>query len=660
MRSLLPLGNRFGLHRTFVSFTIALLFLAIFAVSAGAAAPGEPQPNADLPPTEVRFEWLRHEHQKPAEKSPRVKPAQSNPFRNNFDLLRLAIEDQKRTFMAQRALATSPLMLGGQLYTMDEFLPSLFKHPDILACNQNAVIGKLVHRDRKNNATIEAGMKEMGLDAGGKYALTGIWSKRASPVSDRHTFEIPADGVAFMKYEQVKARTTAAATAAAAAATKKPNVIYILVDDLGYGDLGCYGQKIIKTPSIDRLAAQGMRFTDHYSGSTVCAPSRCVLMTGKHTGHSTVVNNVETPRDTVEMGDRGAAGQAPLKEGEVTIARLAKKAGYRTACVGKWGMGSRGSTGDPNKAGFDHFFGYYDQRDAHFFYIDWLWRNGEPVQLKDNPKLKNQYSHDLLVDESLKWIKENKDHPFFLYLTFNIPHAELIVPEDSMRQYEGIEERKPWGNIKAPYRIERKQWGLYNACEKPHQTFAGMVSRMDRDIGRLLDLLEELKLDKNTLVMFTSDNGPHSEGGADPAFFNSAGPLRGGKRSLHEGGIRVPFIAWQPGKIKAGSISDHPSAFWDVMPTVCDLIDVDAPRDTDGISFLPTIYNSGPQKKHNYLYWQYAGNQAVRRGKWKLVGNNKNARLFNLETDIGEKTNLAPEHPELVDELKSLYEDAKQ
>ncbi|MCP4452105.1 MAG: sulfatase-like hydrolase/transferase, partial [Planctomycetes bacterium] len=586
-------------------------------------------------------------------------------------------QDQKRTFTVQRALAASPLMLGGVLYSMDDFSLNLFKHPEILACNRNAVIGKLMHRhekidvwqtphrdhknsgwigifnrDGKNSATIELAREQLGLKDEQAYILTDNWTGRALPVSNRHTLDIPADGVAFIKYAPARARTTAATA-------KKPNIIYILVDDLGYGDLGCYGQDIIKTPNIDRLAAQGMRFTDHYSGSTVCAPSRCALMTGKHTGHTTVVNNAETPRDQVPMGDRGAAGQAPLKPGEVTLAHLAKQAGYQTACIGKWGLGSRHSTGDPGKAGFDHFFGYYDQRDAHYFYIDWLWRNGDPVELKDNPRLNNQYSHDLLFNESVQWLKAHKDNPFFLYLSFTIPHAELRVPEASMAQYEGIKERKPWGNIKADYRIEREQWGLYNACKKPHQTFAGMVSHLDRDIGRLMDLLKELNLDQNTLVLFTSDNGPHNEGGADPAFFKSAGVLRGGKRSLHEGGIRVPFIARQPGQIEAGSVSDHASAFWDIMPTLCDLISVDAPQDTDGISLIPTLYQNAPQTKHDYLYWQYAGNQAVRCGPWKLVGNN-NAQLYNLETDLSEKTNLASQHPDLVNELKQLYKDAKR
>jgi arylsulfatase A len=438
-----------------------------------------------------------------------------------------------------------------------------------------------------------------------------------------------------------------------------PNIISILVDDLGYGDLGCYGQKIIKTPNLDRMAAEGMRFTDHYSGSTVCAPSRCVVMTGKHTGHSTVVGNTEVARDTWPMGDKGAAGQMPLAEDEVTIAQVAKKAGYATACIGKWGMGSRGSVGAPNKVGFDHFFGYYDQRDAHYFYIDWLWRNGDPLELKDNPTLQNQYSHDLLYEESVSWLKAQHDKPFFLYLTFTIPHAELIVPEDSMAQYAGIEEREPWPKKPFPYKVVRESWGPYNACEKPHQTFAAMVSRLDRDVGRLLNLLREFKIADNTLVMFTSDNGPYFEGGADPNFFDSNGPLRGGKRALHEGGIRVPFIAWHPGKNKAGSQSDHSSAFWDLMPTVCELIEQPTPE-TDGISMVPTLYGRNAQKPHDYLYWQYSGNQAVRRGKWKYIELKDKPHLYNLEEDLGESKNLASVHPELVGELRKLFVHAKQ
>ena len=450
------------------------------------------------------------------------------------------------------------------------------------------------------------------------------------------------------------------AIAATGDTARQPNIIFILVDDLGYGDLGCYGQQIIHTPNLDRMASEGMRFTDHYAGSTVCAPSRCVLMTGRHTGHSSIINNAEVPRDTVPMGNKGAAGQAPLEEGEVTLAHLAKQAGYKTACIGKWGLGGRHTTGDPNRVGFDHFFGYYDQRDAHYFYIDWLWRNGDPVELKDNPKLKNQYSHDLLFAESVRWIKRNKEQPFFLYLALTIPHAELIVPEDSMKPYTDIEERKPWGNIDAEYQVVRESWGPYNACEKPRQTFAGMVSRMDRDVGRLLELLKKLEIDRDTLVLFTSDNGPHSEGGADPAFFKSAGPFRGEKRSLHEGGIRVPMIAWQPGKVRSGIVSDHPSAFWDVMPTLCDLFQVEPPKDTDGISFLPTLYGQGEQKKPEYLYWRYDGAQAVRQGPWKMLLHGSKVQLYHLETDPGEKKNLASEYPKVVERLKKYADLAKQ
>jgi arylsulfatase A-like enzyme len=445
------------------------------------------------------------------------------------------------------------------------------------------------------------------------------------------------------------------------ATAQKPNIIYVLVDDLGYGDLGCYGQKIIKTPNIDRMAAEGMRFTDHYSGSTVCAPSRCSLMTGKHTGHTSVVNNAEVPREDVEMGDKGAAGQQPLAVGEITIAQLAKKGGYATACIGKWGLGGRHTTGDPNRTGFDHFFGYYDQRDAHYFYIDWLWRNGSPVELKDNPKLKTQYSHDLLYDESEKFIRANKANPFLLFMTLTIPHAELIVPADSMKQYEGIEERASWPKKAFPYKIVRKSWGPYNYCEKPHQTFAAMISRLDRDMGRLMVLLKELEIEKNTLVIFTSDNGPHNEGGADPKFFNSAGPFSGGKRSLREGGIRVPMIAWQPGKVKAGTTSDHISAFWDVMPTVCELAGVKTPADSDGLSLLPTLYGNATQKKHDHLYWQYGNSQALRQGKWKVLQGGKGAaRLHDLDADIAERKNIAKDHPELMVKLEALMKKAKQ
>lgn len=439
-----------------------------------------------------------------------------------------------------------------------------------------------------------------------------------------------------------------------AAAARRPNVIYIMADDLGYGDLGCYGQKIIKTPNIDRMAAEGVRFTNHYSGSTVCAPSRCVLMTGRHTGHCPIKANRETKRDSVPMGHMGAAGQMALPAGEVTLATWMKRSAYATACIGKWGLGSRGSTGDPNKVGFDHFFGYYDQRDAHFYYIDYLWRNGEPVALKDNPKLHKQYSHDLMIDEALGYIREHKNEPFFLYLPLVIPHAELIVPADSMQAYEGIEERKSWPAKPFRYRVERKSYGTYNYVEKPHQVFAGMISRLDRDVGRILDLLRELKIDKDTVVFFTSDNGPHHEGGADPKFFRSAGPLRGGKRDLYEGGIRVPLIVRQPGKIAPGTVSRHISAFWDVMPTLCELARVSRPANIDGVSLAPVFYGEGAWEEHKYLYWEFGGWKALRKGKWKLHVRGRRKELYDLDTDIGERKNLAADRPEVVAELTRL------
>jgi arylsulfatase A len=447
---------------------------------------------------------------------------------------------------------------------------------------------------------------------------------------------------------------------AGSAEARKPNVVYIMADDLGYGDLGSYGQKIIKTPNLDRLAVEGMRFTDHYSGSTVCAPSRCVLMTGRHTGHCPIKSNGETNRETWPMGHMGAAGQLPLPASEVTLAAMMKKAGYATGCIGKWGLGSRHSTGDPNTVGFDHFFGYYDQRDAHYYYIDFLWRNGEPVELKDNVKLQNQYTPDLLVKEALGFIRDNKDKPFFLYLPFVTPHAELAVPEESMADYAGIKERKPWPNKKFPYRVERKSYGLYNYCEKPHQVFAAMVTRLDRDIGRVMALLKELGLDNDTVVFFTSDNGPHYEGGADPNFFDSNGPLHGFKRDLYDGGVRVPLIVRQPGKIKPGSVSGHVSAFWDVMPTVCEIAGVKAPANTDGISMAPTLFG-GEQAKHAYLFWDFRGWKALRKGDWKLhlKGNNR-VELYNLKTDLGERKNLATERPEMVAELRELVKDAMQ
>jgi len=382
---------------------------------------------------------------------------------------------------------------------------------------------------------------------------------------------------------------------------RKPNILFILADDLGYGDLGCYGQEKIKTPRLDRMAREGIRFTSHYAGFTVCSPSRCALMTGKHMGHASVKDN----------GGR-------LKEKDVTVPMLLKKAGYKTCMIGKWGLvGRPGHPGSPNNKGFDHFFGYDNQGFAHFYYPEYLWRNDQKVLYPENHNLrvngeyipgKGTYSHDEFTKEAIDWIKQNQDHPFFLYLPYTIPHAELTVPEDSMAPYLKLN----WPET--PKFVDKGNNGgggygsQYTAgyCGQSHPkaAYAGMISRMDRSIGQILDLLAELKLAENTLVIFSSDNGPSSEGGQSLEFFNSTGPLSGAKRSMREGGIRVPTIAHWPGKIQPGRTSDHPSAFWDFLSTACEVAGVEPPVDIDGISYLPELLGqSEAQKKHEYLYW---------------------------------------------------------
>ena len=420
----------------------------------------------------------------------------------------------------------------------------------------------------------------------------------------------------------------------------QPNIIYILADDLGYGDLGCYGQEIIKTPNIDQLAEEGMRFTDHYAGSTVCAPSRCCLMTGLHTGHAIVRAN----------------GNVPLRPSDVTVAELLKKAGYTTGIIGKWGLGEPETTGIPNKQGFDYWFGYLNQRHAHNYYPSYLWRNEEKYDLKNKVNhviggrdrtpggvatKRVEYSHDLFAKEALGFVEKNKDKRFFLYLPLTIPHANNEAGNKGM---------------------EVPSFGQYASKDwpEPQKGHAAMITRMDGDVGKLMALLEKLGLDKNTIVMFTSDNGPHKEGGADPDFFNSSGPLKGYKRALHEGGIRVPMIARWPGRIKAGSTSDHISAFWDVLPTCCELAGADAPKDIDGISMVPTFLGRR-QKKHDVLYWEFheqGKKQAVRMGNWKGIRLNVAKKpdgpieLYNLRNDIGEKKNVADRHPEIVAKIE--------
>ncbi|MHC4325466.1 MAG: arylsulfatase, partial [Planctomycetota bacterium] len=429
---------------------------------------------------------------------------------------------------------------------------------------------------------------------------------------------------------------------------KKPNIVYILADDLGYAELGCYGQKKIKTPNIDKLAAEGMKFTQHYSGNPVCAPSRCALMTGLHTGHTQVRGNKQVGgKEGWKLGST-IGGQWPLEAGTVTVAGILKDAGYTTGAFGKWGLGLVGTTGDPNKQGFDHFFGYICQRQAHTFYPNHLWRDGEIQWIEANKNRKEEvYSHDLIAAEALKFIRTNKDRPFFLYVPFTIPHVALQVPEDSLAEYRGKWPDPPYNGDKG-----------YFPHPNPRACYAGMVTRMDKDVGRIMSLLNDLALDDNTLVIFTSDNGPTFNGGSDSAFFESAKPLRGLKGSVYEGGIRVPYIARWPGRIKAGSTSDHISAFWDFLPSCCELIGEDPPGDIDGVSMLPTLFGQNQrQKKHEYLYWELRGQQAIRMGKWKALRlkPGRKIQLYDLDTDIAESKDLADEHPEIVARMAGIF-----
>jgi len=434
--------------------------------------------------------------------------------------------------------------------------------------------------------------------------------------------------------------------ARAATMGKRPNVVFILADDLGYADVGCYGQKRIRTPNIDKLAAEGMRFTQFYSGNPVCAPSRCALMTGYHSGHGQVRNNKQVGGEDAWTLGVTTGGQHPLAEGTFTVGHLLKKAGYTTGAFGKWGLGRVGTTGDPQKQGFDHFFGYICQRQAHTYYPNHLWRDGQVFWIEENKDgAERVYSHDLIAEEALKFLRTNKDRPFFLYVPFTIPHVSLQVPEDSLAPYKG-----QWPD--PAYDGKRG----YVPHVSPRACYAGMVSRMDKDVGRITALLKELGLEENTLVIFASDNGPTNAGGSDADFFGGAGPFHGLKGSVWEGGIRVPFIARWPGRIKPGSESGHVAAFWDLLPTCAELVGAQPPQGIDGISLLPTLLGQSDQKKHEYLYWELNGQQGVRLGDWKAVRlkPNQKIQLFNLKTDIGEKDDLADQHPDIVARMQDI------
>jgi arylsulfatase len=437
------------------------------------------------------------------------------------------------------------------------------------------------------------------------------------------------------------------AGSAVAGDRRPPNIVLILADDLGWGDLGCYGQTKIKTPSIDRLAAEGMRFTTAYTGNAVCAPSRCCLMTGKHPGHAHVRNNRQW-KQNVQW-----SGQVPLPEATVTLPRLFKEKGYATGAMGKWGLGSPENSGDPAKQGIDYFFGYYCQAHAHNHYPQYVWRDGMKVELEgnDGTATGKQYTQDLFEAEALKFVRDRKDQPFFLYLPFTVPHLALQVPDDSLAEYKGKFEE-------TPYRGK-----AYQHHDTPRAAYAAMVTRMDRSIGRLMDLLKELKLEDNTLVMFSSDNGAiGGYAGTDSVFFKSNGDLRGMKGSLYEGGIRTPLIFRWPGKIKAGSTSDLPTAFWDVLPTLCDAAGIATPKEIDGVSVLPTLVGRDGQREHEFLYWEfpgYSGQQAVRAGKWKAVRQNLGkgpsaVELYDLAADPNETKDIAAEHPEVVKRLAEV------
>lgn len=441
--------------------------------------------------------------------------------------------------------------------------------------------------------------------------------------------------------------------APAIAQTKeKPNIIYILADDMGYGDPGCYGQKIIKTPNIDRLAAEGMLFTQHYAGCAVSAPSRSSLMTGLHTGHTFIRGNKEVQPE----------GQYPLPKNTFTIAKMLKQAGYVTGAFGKWGLGYPGSEGDPNNQGFDEFYGYNCQRLAHNYYPYYLWHNQTKVMLDGNRGMnKEQYAQDLIHQQALKFIQDNRNHTFFAYLPYVLPHAELTSPDDSIfTEYKNLPPGKPYHGADSGKAYKN---GGYCSCSDPHADYAAMVTRLDTYVGEVMTELKRLGLDKNTIVIFSSDNGPHREGGNDPDFFDSYGPLRGIKRDLYEGGIREPMIARWPGKIKAGAKTDLISAFWDIMPTFRQLAGIKTPVKTDGISMLPTLLSEKGQKHHKYLYWEFhedGGKMAVRMGKWKGIKLNYDKHpeapmlLFDLENDIHEDNNVAAQHPDIVKQINEI------
>lgn len=471
-----------------------------------------------------------------------------------------------------------------------------------------------------------------------------------------------------------------------AQSNSKPNIIYIMCDDMGYGDLGCYGQTYISTPNLDNMAREGMRFTQAYAGSPVSAPSRASFMTGQHSGHCEVRGNKEYWRNapTVMYGaneEYAVTGQHPYDPDHIIIPEIMKDNGYTTGMFGKWAGGYEGSVSTPDKRGIDDFYGYICQFQAHLYYPNFLNRYSKSlgdttvvrILMEENIKFpmfgkdyfkRPQYSADMIHQEAMKWLdKQNGETPFFGVFTYTLPHAELAQPEDSilLGYQQKFFEDKTWGGSRS---------GRYNPSVHTHAQFAGMITRLDYYVGQILKKLKEKGLDEHTIVIFTSDNGPHEEGGADPAFFGRDGKLRGLKRSCYEGGIRVPFIARWPGKVPAGVVNDHQLAFYDLMPTYCDLIGVKSytkkygnkKKKTDyfdGISFLPTLLGKGDQKTHEFLYWEFSEtNQiGVRLGDWKMVVKKGIPSLYNLATDIHEDHDVSAEHADIVSQMKKIIQE---
>ncbi len=463
-----------------------------------------------------------------------------------------------------------------------------------------------------------------------------------------------------------------------ATAAEKPNIVFILADDLGYSELGSYGQKKIRTPRLDALAAEGMRFTQNYSGNAVCAPSRCVLLTGKHPGHAIVRNNSEVQPE----------GQRPIPDAEKTLAECLKEAGYVTGAFGKWGLGFPGSEGDPLNQGFDRFYGYNCQRHAHSYYPSYLWDDDERVVLENNPPIpghaslpKNldagkaasyaqfkgkDYAPDRINAKALEFIRDHQDQPFFLYYPTVIPHVALHVPDQDLKPYLSL------GWIDPPF--TRAAGYGYTPHYKPRAAYAAMITRMDTYIGNILDLLETLELDDNTLVVFTSDNGTtHLKAEVDYDFFHSVASLRGLKGSLYEGGVRVPLIVRWPGKVRAGSVSDFRTGFEDWIPTLLDIAAPGelAPHGIDGVSIAPTLLGAY-QRERPFLYREftgYGGQQAVWLGPWKgvrqgmLRKNNVNplkTELYHLGEDLSEANDRSAEFPRVIAQIERIMKQQHQ